>query len=444
MLLLAVSLGSILGPFNANMLAVALPDIRAEFGLSHSAIGWLVSMYLVGMTVSQPVLGRLGDQVGRNRVFQTALCVFLVSALVAATAPSYPVLVAARIGQAVSGGALMPNALAMLRETVPVERLGRMYGLNGSVTSLAAVMGPIVAAVVLAVAPWRWLLYGTVPVVAISLLLLRYSRYRPSAARTSVSIDWGGAALYAGVLASVAILWSSIGDGDMRMVIGPALVLVPLGLAFGYRLRTSFAPVIQWRLLSQRSFAAASVQGFATTIIIYSTVIATPFFVREVLEASSSSAGLILGAMFILSVLAAPVSGRAADSVGRRLPCLIGGVIATIGLVLVLFGMRADVSSVYLATALALVGLGTGLSSGPATTAAVESAPRRFAGEASGTLSAIRFMGALLGASTLASLLSTGSEPTFEAFQVIFFLLVCAGVVATIAAAYLHVFPEKE
>ena len=433
-----------LGPFNASMLAVALPEIRADFGLSHSAIAWLVSMYLVGMIVSQPLLGRLGDQVGRGLVFSAALCTFLVSAVAAASAPNYPVLVVARIGQALSGGALVPNALAMLRETVAVERLGRMYGLNGSVTSLANVLGPLVAAVGLALVPWRWLLLGSVPFALAGLVLLRASRYRSSFARTSVSIDWAGAALYAAVLAGVSILVSSAGEGDTRTVVVLAVVLVPLTFAFAQRLRSSSAPIIQWRLLGRRTFAAASVHGFCSTFIIYATVVGIPFFVREMLHQSSSSAGMLLGAMFVLTVLAAPLSGRAADAVGRRLPSVVGSVACTVGLVMVLLGMRLDVPAAYLAVSLAFVGVGTGLSNGPATTAAMESAPRRLAGEASGTLSAIRFMGALLGASALASILSTGTEPTLAAFRAVFALLTVAGVISVVASAYLHVFPAGE
>ena len=104
-----------------------------------------MTLYLIGTAVAQPVLGRLGDQIGRSFVFRGALAAFLLASFAAATAPSYPFLVLARVGQAVSAGALMPNGLAMLRDVIPVERLGRTYGLNGSLMASAGTVSPLVA-----------------------------------------------------------------------------------------------------------------------------------------------------------------------------------------------------------------------------------------------------------------------------------------------------------
>jgi hypothetical protein len=118
-------------------------------------------------------------------------------------------------------------------------------------------------------------------------------------------------------------------------------------------------------------------------------------------------------------------------------------VVSTIALLLLCAGVSIDIPAWYLAAALALVGLGSGLSSGPATTAAVESAPRSFAGEASGTLSAIRFSGALLGASGLSSILSVGADPSVGAFRVVFALLAVAAALSLVAALRIHTFPES-
>ena len=125
LLVLTVSLGGILAPLNSTMLAVALPDLRRDFGISHAEIAWLVSAYLIAMAVSQPLGGRLGDQLGRARVFRAGLVLFLGFSLAAAAAPGFAWLIVFRTGQALVGAAVIPNGLAMLRESVP--KIGRAH-----------------------------------------------------------------------------------------------------------------------------------------------------------------------------------------------------------------------------------------------------------------------------------------------------------------------------
>src|SRR3989454_10209223 len=146
LLILTVSLGGILAPLNSTMLAVALPDLRRDFGVGHAEIAWLISAYLIAMAVAQPLGGRLGDQLGRARVFRTGLILFLVLSLAIALSPAFPVLILLRTGQALVGASVIPNGMAMLRESLPINRLGRSGGITGSVISFSAAVGPLLGA----------------------------------------------------------------------------------------------------------------------------------------------------------------------------------------------------------------------------------------------------------------------------------------------------------
>src|SRR5438105_10015526 len=117
LLVLTVSLGGILAPLNSTMLAVALPDLRRDFGIGHAEIAWLVSAYLIAMAVAQPLGGRLGDQLGRARVFRSGLVLFLGLSLVIALSPTFPVLILLRTTPALVGASVTPNGMAMLRES---------------------------------------------------------------------------------------------------------------------------------------------------------------------------------------------------------------------------------------------------------------------------------------------------------------------------------------
>jgi MFS family permease len=125
------------------MNAVALPEIGEAFDVSAGQVTWLVSAYLIALAVAQPLGGRIGDQLGRGRVFRAGLLAFLGFSIGAAFAASFPVLVLFRTGQALTGAAVIPNGMAMLRASVPVAELGRTIGINGAVLSASAAAGPV-------------------------------------------------------------------------------------------------------------------------------------------------------------------------------------------------------------------------------------------------------------------------------------------------------------
>ncbi len=150
LLLTTVALGNVLAPLNSTLLAVALPEIRNDFHLSHAEIGWLVSGYLIAMAVAQPIGGDLSDRLGRRRVLRFGLIGFLVLSLAAAAAPNFWLLIAFRTAQAIVGAVVIPTGMAMVRESVPVRQLGKANGITGSLLSLAAATGPLLGAAFLA------------------------------------------------------------------------------------------------------------------------------------------------------------------------------------------------------------------------------------------------------------------------------------------------------
>src|SRR3990172_12664911 len=197
LLLLTVCLGGVLAPLNSTMLAVALPEIRRDFAVSHAEIAWLVSAYLIVRAVAQPLGGRVGDQLGRVPVLRAGLIAFLVLSIGCALAPTFPTLILFRSGQALVGAAAIPNGIAMLRESLPVNRLGRSGGLTGSAIAIAAAGGPLIGAALLGLGSWRYLFLMNVPLVIAGLVCLALLQYQSRGQRKKLSLDWPGAASFA-------------------------------------------------------------------------------------------------------------------------------------------------------------------------------------------------------------------------------------------------------
>src|SRR2546422_355952 len=353
LLVVTVSLGGILAPLNSTMLAVALPDLRRDFGIGHAEIAWLVSAYLIAMAVAQPLGGRLGDQLGRARVFRAGLVLFLGLSLAAAAAPGFAWLIAFRTGQALVGAAVIPNGLAMLRGSVPLNRLGRSGGTTGAAMSTAAAVGPL---------------------------------------------------LGAGLLA--------------------------LG---------------SWRLLRARSYAGATAYILLSNLVMYTIILAIPFFVREVQGKGSFTTGTLLGAVSIPVALIAPIGGRISDEAGRRPPIVGGSVLVVAGVTALLLGISRDVSYLFLASVLFVIGVGLGFSVGPASAAAIESTPAELAGTAAGTNSMMRYVGSIIGAGILGSVLNTNeAAPDVGLFRLIFAVLVVVAVLGALSSLLVHRFPRTQ
>jgi EmrB/QacA subfamily drug resistance transporter len=445
LLLLTVSLGGILAPLNSTMLAVALPELRRDFGVGHAEIAWLVSAYLIAMAVAQPLGGRLGDQLGRARVFRAGLLLFLVLSLAAAVAPGYLLLILFRTGQALVGAAVIPNGFAMMRESVPVNRLGRSNGLIGSVMSGAAAVGPLLGAGLLTLGSWRLLFLVNVPLVLGALLALSLLDYASNRQRERMSLDWVGALAFAGVLILVTVLLNSLRGDASVLVLGAAVVAFPVFLfVFIRRQFSAVTPIAEWRLFRIRSYAGATGYILLSNLVMYTTILAVPFFVEEVQGKSNLTTGTLLGAISIPVALLAPVGGYVSDGVGRRPPAVIGSVLIVVAVSALLLGMSRDVTYLFLAGALGLLGIGLGLSVGPASAAAIESTPREMAGAAAGTNSMMRYVGSIIGAGVLGTVLNTGdAAPGIDLFRLIFAVLVVMSVLATVCTLLIHRFPSS-
>ncbi|MBF8192425.1 MFS transporter [Nonomuraea sp. K274] len=167
----AVALGSLFNPVNSSMIAVALADIEAEFGVGLAAVTWLAAgFYLVGILVP-PVMGTLADRLGPRLVFCAGLVMMAVTGVLAALAPSYPVLVAVRLLQAFGSCATMPAGMAIIQAAMPGEDgrpPPRVIATISMVLTASAAAGPVLSGFLVSLWGWRAIFLVNVPLAAIA------------------------------------------------------------------------------------------------------------------------------------------------------------------------------------------------------------------------------------------------------------------------------------
>jgi MFS family permease len=164
------------------VVVLALPNMMAGVGLSADELqraAPIISGFLLGYIAVLPLIGRIADVVGRTPVLVGALLLFAVGSLITAAAYDLPLVVTGRFLQGVGGGGLVPATLALVADLWPADRRGLPLGVVGAVQELGSVLGPLLGAVVLAIADWRYIFWLNLTVAVVLALLLRGLRPPP-------------------------------------------------------------------------------------------------------------------------------------------------------------------------------------------------------------------------------------------------------------------------
>ena len=430
-LLLAIGLGTTLAPLNSTMIAVALPNIQDTLNVSVAQTTWLVTLYLACMAVGQPIGGRIGDLIGRRRLYLIGLLWFGLASAACALAPNLEVLIVFRAQQAVAGALTFPNGAAMVRQAIPTERRGMAFGLVGMMTALAAAIGPPLGGVLVHAFDWRAIFWVNVPVVAVALWL--NARYLPASTPSPhprTAFDWWGSVFFGLSLGAFISIPALVRTERTQFAFVAAIATVGLGALFAWWELRNTHPVVDLGLFRQQTFSAACASIALGNFVMYTTLLALPLFMDHIRGDNERTIGLTLAAMSALAAIWGVMGGKISDTRGRRLPAVAGAVVFALGTAL-LTGVLDARHLWPIVLALGAMGIGLGVQSAPVQTAAIESAPMEKAGSAAGVFSTSRYLGSVVGSTILAIVFATDQATgNLARFQWLFAVLAATAVIA--------------
>ena len=406
-ILYTVLIMTFMATLDSSIVNVAMPVMARELGVQMGDIQWVSGIYLVVSCAVMLVCGRLGDMLGKVRVFQTGVLLFTAGSALCSLSRALPALIAARVVQSLGCAAALANNQGIITEAFPASERGRSLGMLASFVALGTLCGPMLGGFITQVASWEWIFVINIPVGIFAFALGCRTLPREGARRavpTAATVDAAGAVL---VIGGIVLLFCSL--MLMEQQVTPVLIAL---LALGAALLAVFvaherrAPHPLMRLSVFKSLAFDINLGTLVTVFISFGAfnLIMPFYLQDARGFDVGFAGLVMTTYPLVNFVVGPLSGTVSDKIGCERPTMFGLAVFMAGIALVArLGMDDPVPAIV--ASLAVMSLGSSSFQSPNNSLIMGSAPADALGFV-GSLSALtRNLGMSLGITAGSALL---------------------------------------
>jgi EmrB/QacA subfamily drug resistance transporter len=377
---------------------VALPAIKADLGISQSELEWTVAAYALTFASLLLTGGKLGDLLGRRRIFMVGLTVFTLSSLFCGLSGSGTELIAARAVQGVGAALMMPSTLSIISATFAVRERGTAIGIWAGVSALALAIGPLLGGLITEHISWNWIFYVNVPIGVLAVLAAIFVVPESRDTSREQRLDLPGLVTSAiGLFALVFALIEAHRYGWTSALILSLFAISAVALAAFVLLELhQRIPMLDLTLFRSGTFTGANLVAILVTLAMFGIFVFFPIYMQTIRGWSPVQAGAALLPWTILIVIFAPIAGKLSDRVGSRW-LMAAGMTTVAGCCLLLSTIGLHSTFWNLLPAFILGGLGMSFVMTPMSAAAMGAAPVDKAGVASGVLNTFRQVGVALG-----------------------------------------------
>lgn len=392
-----VALGTFMATLDSSIVNVALPTISRELNASLTLLQLVVTIYLLTISSTLPIWGKLGDTWGPKKVYIYGFLVFILGSVLCGLANNVIFLVASRVAQGIGAAMMMANNMGIVTAAFPSQQRGKALGSMGAVVAAGSLTGPSLGGFLVTSYGWSSIFFINIPIGILGFFLGSYL-LKNDLARERQAFDFRGALLFA---TSIVCLLLALSEGNnwgwkswpvLLLLLGSLLIF----LIFILNETRAKDPVIDLTLFRNPFFAAGTLAALLSYLLLFFTIILMPFYLDHVLGYSAVKTGLMMTPIPLALALVAPLSGWLSDRIGPvALTC---GGMTVMGLGLAgLAKLSLQSSQTEIVLKLFFFGTGIALFNSPNNSSLLGSVSKDRLGVVGGLLATMRNVGMLLG-----------------------------------------------
>lgn len=335
MILITVIVGTFLGRLDQTIVNLALPKIISDYRITVTSAGWIATAYILANAIFVPIWGKLGDTIGRKKVYLWGFGIFIFGSVLAGFAWNLSSLIVFRVIQAIAGSADYPTAMAILAVTFPSgKERAQALGIWSSSFAAAVVFGPLIGGPLIDNFGWRSVFLINLPVGIIGIIMaLTYIKESVSEKVTKYFDWWGAITLGVSLAALVLVLDKGMSWGWTSWESLVSYFVIFVSLAFFIRVeRTHPEPIVDFKFFRNSVFTNTLINNFIVFMGMMGSVFLIPIFAQTYLGYDATHTGYLFIPMAFMIILAAPLGGSLTGKVQPRYVIAVSTLIAAIGI----------------------------------------------------------------------------------------------------------------
>jgi EmrB/QacA subfamily drug resistance transporter len=396
-----ISIGIFMSTLDGSILNIANPTIAKSFQISMQQVQWIVTAYMLIITASLIFLGRLGDQIGSDKIYAAGFIVFTLGSLLCSISPSLALLIGSRLIQGIGASMMMATGMGIISNTFPPQERGKALGLTGMIVGLGNMTGPSLGGILVAHFAWPVIFLINVPIGVLGFYLAL--RFLPKQIRNQElhGHDLPGTLMFA--LTSGLFIYALAGAAKISITL--LIFALMFILAFYFIEKKSLQPMLDLELFKIKNFVYGNIMALGIYVTQTTVFFLLPFYLESILALSPTFTGLLMTITPVSLAITAPLAGNLSDKIGSR-KILSVSLLTTTSAYVVFSTLNGHLSLIKLICGLALLGIGMGMFGSPNNSSIFASIPREKAGYGGGFIATVRNLSFAVGIAGSVSIFS--------------------------------------
>lgn len=398
-ILLNVSVSIFMATLDGSIVNIALPVISRDLSVNISSVQWVVTSYLLSISVLLLIWGKISDIYGKKKIYAFGFIIFTVGSTLCGISHNLGLLVFSRILQAIGASSMMALSQGIITSTFPAHERGRALGISGTSVAIGSLVGPSLGGILIHAAGWQSIFFINVPIGIIGTILTFIVIPEMNEKSSDNRLDYRGSLLFIGsiILMFLGLLFVQDSVISLALFIPMLLISIITLSLFVHLEKKTENPLINLNLFKNKVFTMGISSAFLSFIATFSTTMFIPFYLQYALKLDTFKAGLLISLYPATTAIFAPISGWLSDKITYRPLTVTGLTINTLALFM-LATLNTSSSHMKIVILMALLGLGVAVFQSPNNSSIMGTVPKDQLGVAGGINALFRNLGMVSGA----------------------------------------------